>query len=73
MILIFSKKYIEDIWKELRKHTSHISVINDEMGEVQEQTAHIPAIRNDIKWLKWLIGAIFLGVAIGLLEQFLGI
>ena len=61
------------IWEELRKHGGHISTINDEMGVVQEQTKDLPAMRTNIKWLTWLVGAIFLGVAVGLIQQFFGI
>ena len=47
-------------WDELYKH---IATTNYELGLVQR----------DVGWLKWLICAVFLGVALGLLKQFLGI
>ncbi|GAG38889.1 unnamed protein product [marine sediment metagenome] len=61
------------IWQELQKHGRHIAIINDEMGEVQKNTKHIPVMRNNIKWLMRLVCAIFLAVAVGLLQQFFGI
>ena len=47
-------------WQQLRQH---IITTNHELGLVQR----------DVKWLKWLICAVFLGVALGLARQFLGI
>jgi len=54
-------------WKQL---WAHIETLNGEMGQVQKDQ-HV--IRNDIKWLKWLICAVFLAVLLGLLKSFLGI
>ena len=61
------------IWQELQRHGRNIATINDEMGAVQEHTKHIPMMRNNIRWLTWLVCAIFVGVIVGLLQQFLGI
>ena len=61
------------IWDELQKHGKHIATLNDEMGEVQKHTEHIPVMRTNIKWLTWLVCAVFLTVAAGLLQQFFGI
>jgi len=46
-------------WREL---WNHITRTNRELGELQEQTKDLPAMRNDIKWLKWLIGLVVAGV-----------
>jgi len=54
------------MWMNKKKRDElwgHIATINHELGLVQR----------DVGWLKWLIGATFLGVALGLLKQFLGI
>ena len=63
------------IWEELQKHGKHIATLNDEMGDVLKHTKHIPVMRNNIKWLTWLVCAVFLMVAGALLQRlgFLGI
>jgi len=63
---------LKRIWQELREHGRYIATINNEMGVVQEQTKDLPAMRNDVKWLKWLVCAVFIGVILGLLQQFFG-
>jgi len=53
------------MWMNKKKRDElwgHIATINHELGLVQR----------DVGWLKWLIGATFLGVALGLVKQFLG-
>lgn len=57
-------------WRELWEH---ITRTNHELGEVQKQTKDLPAMRNDIKWLKWLVCAVFLAVALGLAKQLIGL
>jgi len=64
---------LKKIWEELHVQGAHIAVINDELGAVQKDTKHIPVMRNNIKWLTWLVSAIFIAVAVGLLQQFFGI
>ena len=71
--MIISRNQWQELWQEIRGHGKHIATINDELGAVQKDTKHIPVMRNNIKWLKWLVGAIFLGVAVGLIQQFFGI
>ena len=61
------------IWQELQEHGRRIATINDEMGVVQEQTKDLPAMRSDVKWLKWLVCAIALMVIASVLKLFLGI
>lgn len=46
-------------WQEL---WNHITRTNHELSEVQRQTKDLPAMRTDIKWLKWFIGLIVAGV-----------
>lgn len=62
------------IWQELQKHGKHIATINDELDAVQKHTKHIPVMRNNIKWLMWLVCGVFLVVVGALLQQlgFLG-
>jgi len=50
-----SRKQWQELW-------AHITRTNHELGEVQRQTKDLPAMRNDIKWLKWLIGLVVAGV-----------
>jgi len=61
------------IWNELCEHGKHIAIINDELGAVEKATEHIPVMRNNIKWLTWLVCAIFIAVVVGLFQQFFGI
>ena len=61
-----TKKQWQELW-------GHITTTNHELGEVQKQTKDLPVMRADIKWLKWLVCAVFLGMVLGLLKQFLGI
>jgi len=64
---------LKKVWEELHRLGGHIATINDELGAVEKQTKHIPVMRNNIKWITWLVCAIFLAVAVGLLQQFFGI
>lgn len=66
---VSGKKWLE-LWQEIRSHGRSIATINEEMGMVQEQTKHIPVMRNNIKWIKWLICGIFLAIIVGLLQGF---
>jgi len=64
---------LKKVWEELHRQSKHIATINDELGVIQKQTEDIPVIRNNIKWIAWLVCAVFLAVAVGLLQQFFGI
>ena len=71
--MFISKKQWLELWQEIRGQGRHITTLNEEMGAVQEHTKYIPVMRNNIKWLMWLVCAIFLAVFVGLLKQFFGI
>lgn len=43
-------------WQEL---WAHITRTNHELGEVQK---NMSIVRNDVKWLKWLVGLVVAGV-----------
>jgi len=68
-----NKKQWLELWQEIRGNGKRIATINDELGAVQKDTKHIPVMRNNIRWLTWLVCAIFIGVLLDLLKQFLGI
>ena len=68
-----SKKQIQEVWRQVQKYGEHVAVLNGEMSDVLEQTKHVPVMRRDIGWLKWLVCAIFIGIVLGLIEQFFGI
>jgi len=55
---------------EWRQFLSHFKRVNDELGGVQKD---MEVIRTDIKWLKWLICAVFVAVVLGLVRQYLGL
>ena len=52
-------------WREL---WAHITRTNHELETVQTDMG---VVKNDLKWLKWLICAVFLAVILGLIKQFL--
>ena len=54
-------------WQELWQH---ITRANHELKGVQTDMG---IVRNDVKWLKWLVCAVFLAVILGLAKQFIGV
>jgi len=58
-----SKRQIAEFKSGWATLSEHIIKTNHELGVVQ----------NDIKWLKWLVCAVFLAVSLGLIKQFIGV
>lgn len=57
------RKHWREIWTQWQELRQHIITTNHELGLVQR----------DVKWLKWLICAVFLAVVLGLAKQFIGL
>jgi len=51
----------------------HIETINDEMGNIKSDIA---VQKNNLKWIKWIVGIILLdliGITIGVIKLLIGI